>query len=87
MANKPSIILAPVDGSEGSGASAAYAADLAAALKVPLRLLYAFPKDPVDMFGVPTEAPTPKQLEYFSPDALPGFAMKAPARRSIAPAR
>ena len=70
MANKPSIILAPVDGSEGSGASAAYAADLAAALKVPLRLLYAFPKDPVDMFGVPTEAPTPKQLEHFSPDAF-----------------
>ena len=70
MASKPSVLLVPVDGSDGAAASAAYAAVLGEALGVPLRLLYAFPKDPVDMFGVPTEAPRSEELEYFSPDAF-----------------
>lgn len=70
MANKPAVILVPVDGSDGANESATYAAGLADALGVPLRLLYAFPRDPVDMFGVPTEAPRSEELEYFSPDAF-----------------
>jgi len=70
MSNRPEIILVPVDGSDGSNDSAAYAAGLAEALGVPLRLLFAFPRDPVDMFGVPTEVPQREELEYFSPDAF-----------------
>jgi nucleotide-binding universal stress UspA family protein len=70
MSKRPAIILVPVDGSDGANESAAYAAGLAEALKVPLRLLFAFPRDPVDMFGVPTEAPQRDELEYFSPDAF-----------------
>ena len=70
MNHQPEIILVPVDGSEGASDAARYAAGLAEGLGIPLRLLYAFPKDPVDMFGVPTEAPRPEELEYFSPDAF-----------------
>ncbi|MDR9455103.1 MAG: universal stress protein [Spiribacter salinus] len=70
MSKRPAIILVPVDGSDGANESAAYAAGLAEALNVPLRLLFAFPRDPVDMFGVPTEAPQRDELEYFSPDAF-----------------
>ncbi len=70
MATKPDVLLVPVDGSEGAGRAASQAAVLAAAFEVPVRLLYAFPEDPVDVFGVPTEAPRPEELEYFSPDAF-----------------
>jgi len=70
MSKRPAIILVPVDGSDGANESAAYAAGLAEALNVPLRLLFAFPRDPVDMFGMPTEAPQRDELEYFSPDAF-----------------
>lgn len=70
MTANPQIILVPVDGSEGANEAASYAVGLAERLDVPVRLLYAFPKDPVDMFGVPTEAPRAEELEYFSPDAF-----------------
>ncbi len=70
MKSNPQIILVPVDGSDGANEAANYAVGLAGRLNVPVRLLYAFPKDPVDMFGVPTEAPRVEELEYFSPDAF-----------------
>ncbi|MDR9433310.1 MAG: universal stress protein [Spiribacter sp.] len=70
MTISPSILLVPVDGSEGASAAVRYAAGLASGLEVPVRLLFAFPNDPVEMFGVPTEAPHPEELEYFSPEAF-----------------
>ena len=70
MSQTPKVLLVPVDGSDGSNDAARYAAAIAAGLGVPLRLLHAFPKDPIDMFGLPTEAPRPEELEYFSPDAF-----------------
>ncbi|AUB78243.1 universal stress protein UspA [Spiribacter roseus] len=70
MPRQPKILIVPVDGSEGASAAAEYALGLAQALDVPVRLLYAFPRDPVDMFGIPTEAPGPEELEYFSPEAF-----------------
>lgn len=70
MSTAPKILLVPVDGSKGAGKAAKFAATLAEGLNVPVRLLFAFPKDPVDMFGIPTEAPRPEELKYFSPDAF-----------------
>ena len=70
MTSPTKIILVPVDSSEGATQAAAYAAGLAEALNVPLRLLFAFPKDPVEAFGIPTEAPRAKELEYYSPEAF-----------------
>ena len=70
MTPYPKILLVPVDGSEGANEAASYAASLAEKLDIPVELLYAFPKDPVDMFGIPTEAPRSEELEYFSPDAF-----------------
>ncbi|AGY91793.1 hypothetical protein SPICUR_04030 [Spiribacter curvatus] len=70
MSRQPNILIVPVDGSEGAGEAARYAVGLAEGLGAPVRLLYAFPKDPVDMFGIPTEAPGPEELEYFAPEAF-----------------
>jgi len=70
MSAAPRILLVPVDGSKGAGRAAKLAATLAEGLNVPLRLVFAFPKDPVDMFGIPTEAPRPEELKYFSPEAF-----------------
>jgi len=70
MTDAPRIVLVPVDGSKGAGRAASFAATLAAGLDVPLRLLFAFPKDPVDMFGIPSESPRQEELKYFSPDAF-----------------
>ncbi len=70
MATDLKILLVPVDGSDGSSDAARYAVGLAERLSIPVELLYAFPKDPIDMFGVPTESPRPEELEYFSPDAF-----------------
>ncbi len=70
MNHQPEVILVPVDGSEGASDAARYAAGLAKGLGIPLRLLYAFPTDPVEMFGLPTAEPHPEDLEYFSPDSF-----------------
>lgn len=64
------MILVPVDSSKGALQAAVYAAGLAEALHVPLRLLFAFPKDPVEAFGIPSEAPRSKELEYYAPEAF-----------------
>lgn len=70
MTSSIQIILVPVDSSKGAVQAATYAAGLAEALSVPLRLLFAFPKDPVEAFGIPTEAPRAKELEYYAPEAF-----------------
>jgi nucleotide-binding universal stress UspA family protein len=70
MSQNPAILLVPVDGSEGSSKAVRYAGGLAQRLDLPLRLLFVFPEDPVDMFGIPTEDPRVEELEYFSPDAF-----------------
>lgn len=86
MSAIPDVLLVPVDGSDGAADAAAYAGALAARLSVPVRLLFAFPKDPVDMFGIPTDAPRPEEVEYFSPDAFARLRDKS-AEKAFAAAR
>ena len=68
MADLPQILLVPVDGSRNSSRAAAQAARFAEQLDVRVRLLYAFPETPTELFGVPSESPDPGTLKYFSPD-------------------
>ena len=70
MSSATQLILVPVDSSKGAMQAATYAAGLAEALNVPMRLLFAFPKDPVEAFGIPSEAPRSKELEYYAPEAF-----------------
>ncbi|WP_435104434.1 universal stress protein [Arhodomonas sp. AD133] len=70
MANTPSVLLVPVDGSQGACAAAEYASAFASALGIPVRLLFAFPENPVDMFGTPTDVRNLRDLRYFDPDAF-----------------
>lgn len=44
-------IVVPVDGSDGAGRAAAFAARLAAAIRCPIRLLYVFPATPMAIVG------------------------------------
>ena len=44
-------IVVPVDGSDGAGRAASFAARLAAAIRCPVRLLYVFPATPMAMVG------------------------------------
>ena len=64
------VVLVPVDGSEGARKAVAYAAEIARALRVPLQMLYAFPRNAIEMFGMPGEAPTQNQLKYMSEEAF-----------------
>ncbi len=70
MSSIPEILLVPVDGSKGANAAAVYAGALAARLSIPVRLLFAFPETPMQMFGVPGEVPHREDLQYFSPEAF-----------------
>ncbi len=45
-------ILVPVDGSDGAGRAAAYAADLASACNCPITLLYVYHPDPNRVMGM-----------------------------------
>lgn len=69
MTAVPKILLVPVDGSEGSGKAASLAAHLAERLGVPLRLLFAFPEDAMEAFGLPVTS-TAQKYKYFSPEAF-----------------
>ena len=66
MTDLPRVLLVPVDGSKNACAAAAYAAALAAKLDVPVRLLFAFPKSPVDLYGFPTEGHDFERLKRFT---------------------
>lgn len=68
MVPAPRILLVPVDGSGGSTAAAELAAQLAGSLELPMRLLFVFPESPMDIFGLPVEAGTREQFQYFSPE-------------------
>lgn len=67
MANRPEIILVPVDGSEGCAAAVRYARELAESLEIPMRLLFAFPQDAMDLLGVPAETMQDRDMEAYSP--------------------
>jgi nucleotide-binding universal stress UspA family protein len=66
MTDLPRVLLVPVDGSKNACAAAAYAAAIAAKLGVPVRLLFAFPKSPVDLYGFPTEGHDIERLKHFT---------------------
>ncbi len=68
MSKRPTIILVPVDGSNSAGAAAVHAAVLAEAFGVPMRLLFAFPTDALEMYGVPSETMAGEQIESYSPE-------------------
>ena len=70
MVKKPQLILVPVDGSDGADAAAAFAATLAQSLGTPIRLLFAFPKDPLHLLGLPAEARVAEQLSGYAPEAF-----------------
>lgn len=59
------IVLVPVDGSKGAGNAASLAAPLAARLGVPLRLVFAYPRNPMEKYGL-SDMSNPEALEYFS---------------------
>jgi len=67
MSKRPTIILVPVDGSNSAGAAAIHAAVLAEAFSVPMRLLFAFPADALEMYGIPSETMAGEQMETYSP--------------------
>lgn len=68
MAQRPKVILVPVDGSDGADAAAAFAAALAEPLGVPVRLLFAFPDDALEALGVPPEGAGTEQLKAYAPE-------------------
>lgn len=68
--NKIETLLVPVDGSDGAASALRFASGLATALDIPMHVLFAFPRDALDMFGAPAEMPTTEQLKYFSEDAF-----------------
>jgi nucleotide-binding universal stress UspA family protein len=70
MSDLPEILLVPVDGSKNASAAASYAARLAEKLGVPVRLLFAFPESPMDMFGWPKETDRAEKLKYYSPEGF-----------------
>lgn len=67
MDNGPEIILVAVDGSDGSAAAVRYARALAEPLQIPIRLLFAFPQDALDLLGVPAETMEDRDMEAYSP--------------------
>lgn len=59
------ILLVPVDGSSGADKAASLAAPIAEKLDVPVRLLFVYPKNPMDKYGLSATS-NPEALEYFS---------------------
>ena len=70
MAQRPEVILVPVDGSDGADAAAAFAAELAGPLGVSIHLLFVFPQDALDALGIPPEGAGIDQLMAYSPERL-----------------
>ncbi|MFN2348235.1 MAG: universal stress protein [Thioalkalivibrio sp.] len=86
MTDLPQILLVPVDGSANACAAASYAARLAEKLDVPVRLLFAFPETPLDMFGWPKESDRAEDLKYFSPGGFENL-RKESSSKAFAAAR
>lgn len=62
-----STVLLPVDGSEGSLAAARLAATMASALGANIEVLYAFPRDALEMFGPPMGEIVTDEMRYMDP--------------------
>lgn len=81
MTNKaPKNILVPVDGSEGAGAAARLAIDLAERLNVPVQLLYSFPESAMGLYGIPGGGVREDQIKQFMPGAFDELRKEAAAR-------
>lgn len=74
------VLLVPVDGSDGSLKALRIALNLARSLEVPVELLFSFPRNAIEMFGPPGEAPTQNQLQYMSEEAFSGLRNKSAER-------
>lgn len=68
--NRIETLVVPVDGSDGAAGALRFASQLGTALGIPMHVVFAFPRDALDMFGAPAEMPTTEQLKYFSEDAF-----------------
>lgn len=66
MTEMPETLLVPVDGSDGANNAARFAARLAETMNRPMRLLFAFPESPMDLYGVPSEGAMGGGVGYFS---------------------
>lgn len=66
--NTPKVIFVPVDGSEGSIRAAQTAIALGAPLGARVELLFAFPENAYELFGMPAEYATQEQMKYLDPD-------------------
>lgn len=64
----PKTMLVPVDGSEGSIKALRLAINLARATGAKLDMLYAFPRNAYELFGMPAEFATQEQLRYLNPE-------------------
>ncbi len=62
-----STILLPVDGSEGSLAALRLAVTMAEALKADIEVLFAFPRDALEMFGPPMGEAVTDEMRYMDP--------------------
>lgn len=73
-------LLVPIDGSEGSMKALKLAVSMARHMQVPIDLLFSFPRNAIEMFGPPGEAPTQNQLQYMSEEAFSGLRDKSAQR-------
>ncbi|MCH8550342.1 MAG: universal stress protein [Natronospirillum sp.] len=64
----PKTMLVPVDGSEGSIKALRLGITLAKATGAKLDMLYAFPRNAFELFGMPAEFATQEQLRYLNPE-------------------
>lgn len=64
----PKIIYVPVDGSDGSIKAAQTAVAMAAPLQAQVELLFAFPENAYELFGMPAEYATQEQMKYLDPE-------------------
>lgn len=64
----PKIIYVPVDGSEGSIKAAQTALTMAQPMAARVELLFAFPRNAYELFGMPAEFATQQQMQYLNPD-------------------
>lgn len=64
----PKVIYVPVDGSEGSIKAAQTALAFAGPIGARVELLFAFPRNAYELFGMPAEFATQQQMQYLNPE-------------------